>query len=741
MAIGDFLGKLKGEGKAEPKKFLALVLTDQVVQAAVWSVIGDKTEIVALGTPVEWDGETGTTSELVSAADATISGATEGLTEEPTEMVIGVAHGWTDKNGILGAKRELIKTICKELELKPLGFVVLTDSILRYLKMQEGTPATSILIQVSRDEVVLVLVRLGRIEATEVVGRSDDIVADVEEGMSRFPTGDHLPSRIIIESGIENGEELVQNLVSNDWQGKFTFLHLPKIESLPKDIAIRAVAVAGGAEVAKAIGFSIVEESTAKAPAQAEELVTPAATAEVETEQDEDDEPEEEEVKEPNIISASAAGFTIGGSLTAKDLEIAPVAEVSEPVAPRPKMTIPKLPSMPKISLPSLHMPTFKLPKTPALIILGVIALITIIAFSFIWLLPKATVTLAFATKPLEESVALTLSPTASALDTDASVVPVTKSTETVSGEKSVPTTGKKTIGDPAKGQVTVYNKTSLTKTFTKGTSLAAGSLKFTLDSDVTVASSSSSTEGITFGKNTVNVTASAIGQESNLKSGTELTIASFAKDTYVAKNDAALAGGTSKEIQAVASEDKATLVKELTAELLDKAKSQIEAQNSPSQGYYVTESGATVESETYSDKVGAEATQLTGTLELTVTILRYNKSDVTELVAAALTQKIPSGYTRVGDLPIVELSAGEEDEDGNIATTAKVTIALIPTVDTASLAGSLRGQKSGNVQQVLSSLPGLTKADVEITPLWLPPRLKSMPRKAGNITIVVESN
>lgn len=53
MEIANFLGKLKGGNKAEPKKFLALVLTDRIVQAAVWSVVAEKTEILSLGTPVE----------------------------------------------------------------------------------------------------------------------------------------------------------------------------------------------------------------------------------------------------------------------------------------------------------------------------------------------------------------------------------------------------------------------------------------------------------------------------------------------------------------------------------------------------------------------------------------------------------------------------------------------------------------------------------------------------------------
>lgn len=264
MELGSFLGKLKGEDKVEPQKFLALVLTDEVVQAAVWHVVDGETQIVAIGTPVEWDGDTGTTGELVSAVDATISSAVEGLPEEPSGVILGISPGWTDAKGILGSKHGFIKTICRELELKPLGYVITTDSILSYLKMQEGTPATSVLIQVSRDELILILVRLGRTEGLETIGRGNDIVEDVTEGIARFKVTDNLPSRIILFNSMHDLSDIIQNLLSVDWPSQFNFLHLPKVEALPKDVAIRALAVAGGSEVAKSLGFTVSETTVPK---------------------------------------------------------------------------------------------------------------------------------------------------------------------------------------------------------------------------------------------------------------------------------------------------------------------------------------------------------------------------------------------------------------------------------------------------------------------------------------------
>ena len=72
--------------------------------------------------------------------------------------------------------------------------------------------------------------------------------------------------------------------------------------------------------------------------------------------------------------------------------------------------------------------------------------------------------------------------------------------------------TGKKKIGDPSKGTVTLYNKTTTARSLKKGTILTAKSLQFTLDTDTSVASASESIGSITFGKISTAVTAVDIG-------------------------------------------------------------------------------------------------------------------------------------------------------------------------------------------------------------------------------------
>jgi hypothetical protein len=731
MEIANFLGKLKGSDHVEPKKFLALILTDEIVQAAVWNVADSITEIVALGTPVEWDGDTGTTNELITAVDATISSAVEGLGDEPNNVILGIPHSWTDKNGILGVRKEFIAKIRKELELEAIGYVVITDSILSYLKIQEGTPTTSILIQVSRDDLTLVLVRLGRIEAIENIGRSDDVVDDVTEGIARFKVSDNLPSRIILFNSMHNLDDIIQNLLSVDWPAQFNFLHIPKIEALAKDVAIRALVVAGGSEVAKSLGLSISEI----APARPGPIGNPEAER-----SDPIGEPDE-----PDLLTAEEIGFT-SSKIDFIDPDDEPTELENQNTGKPENKNMHTKPSfvLPTIKLPKIHLPKFKFNLKSAKPLWwyiggGLLALGALI-FYLIWILPSVVVSISVTPKILEENVELTLSSSAPSIDFTGKVVPASIESVSESGEKMIETTGKKTIGDPAKGEVTIYNRTSATKNFPKGTSLlASGGLKFTLDQDVNVASKSAGSDYVDVpGKANVAVTASSIGESSNLSSGTELTVASFGKDSYVAKNDTSFSGGTSEEVQVVGKDDQKNLVKTLTEELLLALTTKSEGISAPGTGIYLIPDSSEVDTVSYSAKVGETGKMLTAKLTLKANLLKYKTDDVTTLVNSAIDQAVPVGYIRANLPSTVDLSASSVSEGlDSVKGSAKVKVSLLPVIDRAALQTSIKGKSGAILAGILSqSVPGYIGAEAKISPTWIPTRLKAIPLNPTKINI-----
>lgn len=729
MELGNFLGKLKGKVEEHPESFLALVLTNNLVQSAVWQVAEGKTEIISLGTPVEWDGNTATTNELVQAVDATISSATEGLPTDPSKIIFGLANSWVDQSGILGSKKDLLKSICKDLELKALGYVVLSDCILKYLKMQEGNPATSILIQVAKQDITLSLVKLGRIEASTSITPTGHIAEDVSQALSSFKGNDPLPSRFIVISSMENTSELVQELTSFDWAEVHEFLHTPKIEALPKDVEVHATAVAGGTEVATSLGFVYEPPTT-----QVEAEVSPDTTNEADTLESEDLDLPSSEI-EPELLSAEEVGFSTGipssepVDRNTEEVDIDNVEEIS--IKPKTKFQLPSF-AIPKfrfnISLPSsMNKKFFLYLLIPAVLVLGV--------FVALYTVPKAQLSILIKAKPLETTLDLTLSESAESPNVDSKILPVTRSSESITGTKTIPTTGTKLVGEVATGSVTIYNRTTLSKNFLKGTSLSSGNLKFVLDDDVTVASKSAGADYVDVpGKATVKISAKDIGSSSNLSAGSEFTLATFGKDSYVAKNDEPLSGGSSKEITTFSEADKKDLVSSLQSELIEELKSKVTSTNS--QGFIVLDQEIEVTDSQYSAKVGEEATEVGGTLTFNIPVLSYQFKDIESLVSSSLNTSIPQGYVQTNLNPTINFETKSTAKDEDPTVTARVSTYVLPVINTTQLAKDVVGKSPSTLPSILSRIPGYLSYDLALTPRFLPPRLQVMPRSSKNIVI-----
>ena len=181
---------------------------------------------------------------------------------------------------------------------------------------------------------------------------------DVVEGLSRFSDIDMLPSRMLLyDSGIDL-EEIKQLLLAHPWQSPqkhLPFLHFPKVEILPADFSIRAIALSGGSEVARATG-----------------LINPNEA--------------ETEVPSGPTHSAADLGFV-------QDLDIA--VQSSPPPPPEPEPVPVVLPPKPKFKFPAIHLPKIHL-NFSALALVSVFAFLAIVGGlgAAYWYLPKAEVIL-----------------------------------------------------------------------------------------------------------------------------------------------------------------------------------------------------------------------------------------------------------------------------------------------------------------------------------------------------------
>src|SRR6185436_7557252 len=97
-------------------------------------------------------------------------------------------------------------------------------------------------------------------------------------------------------------------------------------------------------------------------------------------------------------------------------------------------------------------------------------------------------------------------------------------------------------------------------------------SLRFVLNEDTDVPSGTASSPGTA----TAKVTAETIGAEYNLAESSSFTVGNYTTADIEAKNESDFSGGSSKEISAVSSEDQRSLEKDLTTELSEKAKDEL---------------------------------------------------------------------------------------------------------------------------------------------------------------------
>ncbi|KKU57914.1 MAG: hypothetical protein UX80_C0008G0027 [Candidatus Amesbacteria bacterium GW2011_GWA2_47_11b] len=314
--------------------FFALEIDHGLIKSAVWSVINDKPQVLAVSSNQSWDDKS--EDSLITAADAALSDATSHL--DPTgkvnihKVIFGLPADWVGADKISSTQLHHLKALSEKLDLQPMGFVVTPEAATKYLQFTEGVPPTTILIGFWPHILEITLVRLGKIDGTQLVHKSAHLADDVVEGLSRFSDIDMLPSRMLLyDSGIDL-EEIKQLLLAHPWQAPtkhLPFLHFPKVEILPSDFTIRAIALSGGSEVAQATG-----------------LINSASETAV----------EQETVSEP-AHSAADLGFV-------KDVDIITQSPPPPPPAPSPPPPPPPPPTpKPKLRLPKAEVILFVTPK------------------------------------------------------------------------------------------------------------------------------------------------------------------------------------------------------------------------------------------------------------------------------------------------------------------------------------------------------------------------------------------
>jgi len=200
------------------------------------------------------------------------------------------------------------------------------------------------------------------------------------------------------------------------------------------------------------------------------------------------------------------------------------------------------------------------------------------------------------------------------------------------------------------------------------------------------------------------------------------------------ANNQAALAGGTSKEVTVVSRADYDALVTAAQKDLVDQAKQGLTASISGSAKLIGDTIQTTVTEKSFTQELDQQSSQLSGKVTVTVSGISYSDDDVKTLLKAFIAKDIPQGFTLSESRTQVSLDKAVVRKDGKITATSTIKTDAVPTIDIAAIQKNLAGKKISDAEKYIGAMPGIAGMNVSfrMSP-WGKGRL---PINAKNISV-----
>jgi hypothetical protein len=692
----------------EVSSFWLIDITDSTVSVSLIATEAGRARVSGLGNPIVWSE---TDESLLMATDQSLSATALNVqlpeSAEPSVAAFILPPFWIDADGkITPTKLKLIETVCKSLNLKPMGFVPNDEAVVEDASTTGDLPPSFILLNLGSHDFFLSLAYLGKIQSRIVHRFEGEFSANfVESALLELNSTSTLPPQIIIFGQINDAVK--DSLRNYPWTGKKdieTFLHFPEIVSYTHDVLTSKFAKV----IFSQLNFpSQTTKPVAPANEEPEEATDSVVAAEQNTSQ--------ELPTAPNIteVTPESLGFTSVVE-AADDQIVAPtsppepshlvnpaasqlfVQNNEPPVAvvdlPVPQPVAPK--DTKKVSIKPIHItfPKIKFKTTNLLYFISIFPLLILIPFYF----THANVTIFVSPYEFSKTVNVTLDSSINEINTQKAAIPVEKKSFDLTASSSLVTTGQKVIGNNARGSIAIFNKSDKLQKIPKGTIVVdAGGKKYELDNTVEVASSSSNfDEGvITLGQAKAQVTASDIGQEYNLAANSSLSFKDIPTSTLVAKVKDAISGGSKSQIQAVSAEDKKKLDDKVTQIMGDVSQANVSQKLNAITGAIKQTLSVRKNRVEFNREVGEQADELTATAQSTVTVFALNPSLKNKIITSFLSSD--PNYT-ISDIKTEDFNLDYKiDKITSSQATGQITITgkSMPKIDVAKIQSTLAGK------------------------------------------------
>lgn len=380
------------------------------------------------------------------------------------------------------------------------------------------------------------------------------------------------------------------------------------------------------------------------------------------------------------------------------------------------------------------------------LIILGILFGI---GFALWWYIPAATVKINVNSQILVKLLEIKASVDIESVAAETQQIPAFKVDVSVTDSQTIPTSGKKEIGDKAEGKVTLFNKTNESIKIKKGTvikliSTNDESWRYETTAEVDVPAQSEikddagTVTGTEYGKKDVEILAIAYGDKYNQKDGQNFEINGFDTDKIVAENTDKIDGGSAKEVNVVAQTDIDSLKRTLNEFMKTKVAEAMQKKVVEGQTFHESSVDFTVVSGNYDKKLDDEADELTLTMVMDGSGLAYSQADLDALISELIKTIVPAEYDIDENKPDYEVAATKSKTDENVIDLqVKLRSYITPKLDESKIQNDLTGMKTDEAQDYLNSLNNIKGFEIILSPK-LPPIIQTLPHQKSNIKIEI---
>ncbi len=701
--------------------FISIILSDQELQSAL---VSKNQEIKKYSSIKSYFDR----QDLLTQLDSSLQDLGPAA-EEVADCVFIFDETWLKDGDLLDSKRVIVKELADSLSLSPLGQMSISDAI-HQARVAKDSHDSSLSIYLREKDFDLLLIKHGQLLANLKVGRSAKLSDDLQEGLARISQdlvekGKYFPNKVFITSLNLPQKTLVkeQAMLQNfDWTQISGFLQVPEFVVLETDFLIKALSIAASQMLLKDLILSPDQETEAIKEEKVKEQEPSVSSFGI----DLSDTKTSLELKKQAISSDNLQTQ----EPDADDLQDEPVNEV----LPARKMT--------KKRWIINARRFFEKNRKPILIGGGFGLLLVILVFLMLTSLMSVTVKLTPNVQILQKNLEITLDPKLNESDFSKNLLKASLVQKEVSGKDTLSTTGISLVGDKAKGEVELFNKTFTDKTFAAKTNLIYEEVVFTLDEELTIpgAEEKDGGRGIDYGSEKVAITAKDIGAEANIKKDSKLKIADFSEDTYSATAIDNFSGGSSREVRVVSKDDLDKLLNQLKTKLNDGANNDF-AQESTAGVYFVPTGNSQIKTSDYDHKEADEVETLSLTMTLEVEAIKYLSSDLKQLAEAVLLLDLPENYNFVDEEPslLSDQAKAKGDDNSRLVLDAELSAKAKANVDEESLKNLILGKSLVDAKSKLLEDGLIKQVEITVKPSFMKSFLKKIPKDAQRLNLIID--